>query len=162
LTLEAGYTDRGRTIGGLALPALAGRASVKLRSRRIEAEAAELRTGTQVLNGAGASGQRFIGDVASGNQLTFRGLRLDTVRRLSVRVASGGLGGEIEFRLDRPDGPVIASLKVEPTGGWDKWKELSTDIPATAGDHDLLIRFNHPEGRSGLMNLDWVHLGKGS
>ena len=114
-----------------------------------------------MLNGSKSSGDRFIGDVAAGNELVYRKLRLDGVRRVTVRIASGGAGGGIELRLDRADGPVLASFKVEPTGGWDQWTELAAECSPTQGDHDLVVRFTHPQGQGGLMNLDWVHLGKG-
>jgi hypothetical protein len=81
---------------------------------------------------------------------------LKDVGGFSVRVASGGVGGDIEFRQGTVDGALLATIHVDSTGGWDKWIELkSAPMPPTETRADIVVVFKNP-GKSGLMNLDWV------
>jgi hypothetical protein len=61
--------------------------------------------------------------------------------RFTANVASGDNGGSIELRLDRVDGPVIATLPVAQTGGWDVWKKMTTPVSGALGKHDLFLVF---------------------
>lgn len=150
--VEAVFTDAGQAP---ASP-LTARATATLRPRLIEAELHDGHHGTQALGGGTASGGRFIGDTHHGQHLRFASLDLARSSALTCRVASGGEGGRIEFRAAAPDGPLIASLEVPVTGGWESWRELSTPLAAgPSARTDVFAVFVNP-GRSGLMNLDWV------
>ena len=51
-------------------------------------------------------------------------------------------------------GELLAEIEVLPTGGWDKWTELTAPLkPASRGD--VFVVFVNP-GKGGLMNLDWI------
>ena len=51
-------------------------------------------------------------------------------------------GGNIEIRLESENGLLIGTLNVVPTGDWDSWKTITTDvaIPNT-GIFDLYFVF---------------------
>lgn len=69
--------------------------------------------------------------------------------------ASALRGGVIEVRLDSVEGPVVATLPVKGTGGWEEWQTFSTRLSQkVSGVHDLYLLFS---GRKGprLFNLDW-------
>ncbi|MBN2353878.1 MAG: carbohydrate-binding protein [Spirochaetales bacterium] len=70
-----------------------------------------------------------------------------------VRVSSGGAGGAISLRLNAPDGPVIGTVNVDPTGGWDNWVTASCPVRAAAGKRRLFLTFSG--GQYDLMDLDW-------
>ena len=72
--------------------------------------------------------------------------------KFTACVSSAGDGGTIELHTDSTTGPVIGSCKVNGTGGWQEWKEVSCDVNVS-GEHDLYLVF---KGGSGyLMNVDW-------
>ena len=152
LRIEAVFADAGN---GAAGP-LHGRAVATLRPRRIEAEACDERHGTQALGGASAGGGKFIGDTHHGQWLRFAAIRTGAVSGVTVRAASAGQGGRVEFRAGKPDGPLLAALDVPVTGGWETWQEIKAPFTRPeAATSDVFLVFRNP-GRGGLMNVDWV------
>jgi len=142
--LQASYTDRGR---GAAGP-LSGKATVKLRGRRLEAEFADEKKGPKVLG-------NFLGAIDHGHYARFDKLNLSDSKSVTFRVASAGQGGNIEVRADSASGELLAAVEVKPTGSWDKWIELNTPVKATTNRIDVFVVFASP-GKGGLMNLDWI------
>ena len=69
-------------------------------------------------------------------------------------MASGGVGGDIELRAGSATGELLATLKVENTGKWDAWKEVTAELKPPAGRTDVVAVFVNP-GKGGLMNVDW-------
>lgn len=148
--LEATYTDMGR---GLAA-GLSSQATVTLRSPRLQAEAADEKSGLKVLGA-------YLGAIADGHFARFKQINLRDSSSVTFRVASAGEGGKIELRAGSATGPLLAEVEVKPTGGWEKWVEVQSPLafPAEAGKRndrpDLYVMFVNP-GKSGLMNLDWL------
>ena len=140
--LEATYTDAGRPPAG----SLSGKASAKLRARRLEAEAGEI-------NGAKILGSS-IGAIDHAHYVRFASVNLAGVGSITARASSGNVGGKIEFRADSPTGELLGSVDVPNTGGWDKWIEPKTPLASQART-DVYAVFINP-GKGGLMNLDWV------
>jgi cytochrome c len=143
VTLETTYIDRGRGPAG----SLIGRSSLRLRHRRLEAERADEILGPKVQGGS-------LGSIDHGHSLRFAGLNLSDSTKVTVRVASAGTGGALELRSGSVTGELLATLDVKPTGGWDKWVELSAPLKP-AGIGDVVAVFVNP-GKGGLMNLDWI------
>ena len=143
--LEATYADAGRAPAG----SLSGKASVALRSRRLEAEAGEIQ-GAKILGSA-------VGAIDHGHSVKLAGINITDVGSITARASSGNVGGKIEFHVGSPTGELLGSLDVPNTGGWDKYIELKTDLPATAPRTrtDIYAVFTNP-GKGGLMNLDWL------
>ena len=81
-------------------------------------------------------------------------------------MASGGAGGIIELRYDAADGPLVAATpNIAPTGGWQTWRDVTIDLPATIpqGTHRLFVVFRHPTATGSLMNLNYFKFtGKGA
>lgn len=70
-------------------------------------------------------------------------------------MASGARGGQIEVRLDKKDGPVLAVLNVPGTGGWERWTEVKSPVQGTvSGVHDIYLVF---KGRKhcNIINIDY-------
>jgi cytochrome c len=152
--LEASYTDAGRA----EAPPLVGKASVQLRTRRIEAEGNETPSGCKILSGGGASGNKFLGSISHNHSAVFKNIPLRQVGGFTCRAASGGVGGKVELHLNAADGPLLGEFDVQPTGGWDKWVELKsplTPAPADPARADVYAVFVNPD-KGGIMNFDWL------
>ena len=143
--LDATYADAGRAPAG----SLSGKASVALRSRRLEAEAGEIQ-GAKNLGSA-------VGAIDHGHSVKLAGINLADVGTITARASSGNVGGKIEFRAGSPAGDLLGSVDVPNTGGWDKWIEPQCALPPSAPRTrtDIYAVFVNP-GKGGLMNLDWV------
>jgi hypothetical protein len=78
---------------------------------------------------------------------------------VTARVASGGPGGKIEIHLDSTSGPLIATVAVANTGGWQAWQTATAPVTGAAGKHDLFFVF---KGRNDqpLFNLDYWQFSK--
>ena len=143
--LEATYADAGRAPAG----SLSGKASVALRSRRLEAEAGEIQ-GAKILGS-------MVGAIDHGHSVKLAGINLADVGSITARASSGNVGGKIEFHAGSPTGELLGTVEVPNTGGWDKWIEPQCTLAPTAprSRTDVFAVFINP-GKGGLMNLDWV------
>ena len=74
--------------------------------------------------------------------------------RISLSAASALRGGTIELHADSIAGSLIATVRVDGTGGWEKWRTFSAETQPITGTHDLYFVF---KGRKGpqLFSLDW-------
>jgi len=78
-------------------------------------------------------------------------------KTLTVRAASDTSGGTIEARLDGMNGPVIASVPVTGTGGWQSFKQFQGPLTAeVTGKHIVYLLF---KGSDYLFNLDKFTFG---
>jgi cytochrome c len=143
--LEATYTDAGAAPAG----SLAGKANVALRTRRIEAETAEL-------NGPKHSG-KVVGSTNHGHTLKFTNLNLADSQSVTVFASAGGASkdSKVEVRLDAPNGPLLGTVNITHTGDWNKLAENKAALTASTGRHDVYLVLVNP-GKGGLMNIDWI------
>lgn len=58
---------------------------------------------------------------------------------LTVGVPAENSGGIVELRTDSIDGPILGTIPIESTGGWDKREKQSHQITLTSGVHDLFL-----------------------
>ncbi len=150
--LEATYTDLGRG----EIPKLSATSSITLRSRTIQAEAADEFRGTTPLDSGVAEGKRFMGAIEHDGYLRFASIRLDAVSHLSMRVASAGAGGTVEIRRGAVDGPLLGSTSVEVNGEWESFYEKRIALKPSEGRAEVFIVFKNTANRGGLMNIDSI------
>jgi len=150
IRLEATYTDLGRD----DIPKLIGMSAITLRNRKLQAEDADAFSGTKRLGSGKAEGKQFMGAIEHDGFLKFADLSLDSFRKITMRVASGGAGGVIEVHRDAVDGPLLGRTTVEVNGQWEEFYEKTVTIEAAEGRGDVFIVFKNPQHRSGLMNID--------
>ncbi len=141
--IEATYTDLGHAPAG----ELSSKTTVALQSRRIEAERG-------VLAGPKANGGT-VTMIDHGHSIQFGPFSLADSASVTFRAASGGAGGKIELHAGKPDGELLATVDVAPTGGWDKWTELTAPLKAPTTRGVVFAVFVNP-GKTALMNLDWI------
>lgn len=73
--------------------------------------------------------REFVQKVHAGDWMAYKYFKFSVgVRRFHVRAGSLGFGGTIELHLDDPDGPLVGTCQVTPTGGWQLWRDFSCDI----------------------------------
>lgn len=81
-------------------------------------------------------------------------------KSFSASLAAGVDGGILEVRLDSIAGPLISSVLLPRTGGWEKFKTFTTKLKQTVtGKHDIFFCFNGQNITAGreLFNFDyWV------
>ncbi len=95
------------------------------------------------------------GYIDAGDWARFRSVDFGTgaVSKVSVRTASGGSGGSVEFRLDSRTGTLISTVTLPVTGGWQTWKTVTGNVSKVTGQHDVYIVFKG--GSGGIANLNW-------
>jgi len=97
-----------------------------------------------------------VNDINNGDWIAVSGLDFgDTgAGTFTANVASGSSGGEIELRLDSPEGQVIGTLPVSSTGGWDNWEMMTTAVSGATGVHDLYMIFKG-QAEGDLFKVDY-------
>lgn len=149
--IEATFTD----LGNPPAATLTTTETITLFHHRLEAETATLFGPTLISQNDASNGQAVEG-IQSGGSVVFPDLDLDRMKKITVRAASDhATGGTIEFRSGAKDGPLLVSIKIENTGGNNKYQEFATDFRAPESGNSLHLVFTSPEdGR--LMLLDWI------
>jgi hypothetical protein len=103
----------------------------------------------------------YVTDISNGDFIKVRGVDFgdNAVSSFTASVASGSSGGSIEIHLDSVDGPMIGSLRVPSTGGWDNWKSKSTAVSGARGTHDFyFVCKGNATGQ--LFNFDYWKFNK--
>jgi len=151
VVLEASYTDAGRAPAG----PLTSNNRVRLRSRRLEAEQADVINGPKRHDNDQASGRAMLGNIDRTHTLTFSNLDLADTASVSCRIESGKTNAVIEFRNGSPQGDLLASIEIKPATSGNPWVELSSPLKPTDHRATVCVAFTSPSTNR-LINLDWV------
>ncbi|PZG18274.1 ThuA domain-containing protein [Nonomuraea aridisoli] len=167
--ISAQYEDE----GAAEAPSLIGSASLTLRPKFREAEhfttTGGASDGVQVADRADASAGKRLTEIEHGDWITFDPVHLKGIDSVTLGVASGGIGGDVELRADAPDGPLLGKATVPNTGGWGNVISPTIDLAdtdlAAGGTVRLYAVFTNPgwsADQPDLLALDWLHFnGKG-
>ena len=120
----------------------------------VEGEAFTSSAGVQVADHPPASGGRTLGYIESGDWAGYGSVDTSGARSFSARVSSGGAGGTIQVRSGSATGPVLGSVAVAPTGGWETFVTVSTTL--TGGTGPLVLTFSG--GSGALFDVDVLTL----
>lgn len=74
-------------------------------------------------------------------------------KTFTANVASANSGGNIEIHLDSPTGTLIGTLNVPSTGGWQAWQQVTINVSAATGVHNVYFVFTGGSGY--LFNFDY-------
>ncbi|MET7425430.1 family 20 glycosylhydrolase [Dactylosporangium sp. NPDC005555] len=127
-----------------------------------QAESFSSQSGTQTETTTDTGGGQNVGYVTPGDWLGYAGVDFGTPTAASVttRLASGAGGGTIQYRLDSTTGPVIASVPVTSTGGWQAWTSTTTNLSGAAtGVHTVYLTFTGTAGAD-FVNLNWFQFNR--
>ena len=123
-----------------------------------QAESYTAQSGTQTETTTDTGGGQDVGYITAGDWLAYANVDFGSTGAASVttRLASGAsITGTVQYRLDSTTGPVIASVPVRSTGGWQSWISSTVNLSGTAtGTHTLYITFT-TNGSGDLVNLNW-------
>jgi glucosylceramidase len=127
----------------------------------IEAESFDDQSGVSLQACSDGSGcGQSIGYTDDGDYLAWNRVHFgDGAESVSVRVASHSSGGTLELRIDAPNGPLVGSVQIGGTGGWDNWTTVTAPINGVSGIHSLYLVFrgDPPETAvSGIANLNSI------
>ncbi|KAF3918179.1 Beta-xylosidase [Dactylellina cionopaga] len=92
--------------------------------------------------------------IENGDYIKVKGVAFGSgAKSLSVRVASGTSGGNIEVHLGNTSGTLVGTCNVPGTGGSQTWTTVTCAISGATGTQDLFFRFTG--GSGSLFNFNW-------
>ena len=122
-----------------------------------QAESFSSQSGTQTETTTDTGGGQNVGFIAPGDSLAYSNVDFGTptAARVLTRIASGATAsGTIQYRLDSTTGPIIASVNVSNTGGWQSWTTATTTLSGSAtGVHTVFLTFTGSGGD--FTNINW-------
>ncbi|MGW6277717.1 ThuA domain-containing protein [Kribbella sp. NPDC055071] len=122
---------------------------------QVEGEAFTSQSGVQVAGHNGASGGATLGYIDNGDWAGYSQVNLTGKTGFSARISSGGAGGTIRIRSGSATGPVLGTVAVPVTGGWENFQTVSTTLTA-AGTGPLFLTFSG--GSGSLFDIDTFSL----
>ena len=129
--------------------------------QRIEAETIAWESG--VRTAASKTAGMYVTKITNGSYIKVNGVDFgdNLAASFSASVASNSAGGLVQLHLDRIDGPIVASLRVANTGGWESWQTKTAPVSNVVGTHDLYFLFKG-KGDEPLFNFDHWMFNKAS
>ena len=90
-----------------------------------------------------SEGGQDVGSIQNGDWLRYDHLNIASgATGIDLRAAADtGYGGKIELHADKPDGPLLGSCEVGPTGGWQQWRTFSVPLKADRDVQSLCLVF---------------------
>ncbi|MEL3949712.1 MULTISPECIES: PQQ-dependent sugar dehydrogenase [Streptomyces] len=147
---DAEYTDKGAN----GQPALTTHDQNVVQPKHRQGEHYGDSKGVSVVSHTPAHGGKTVGDIHNGDWISFKPYVLSNATKLTARVASAGSGGTLEVRAGSADGTLLGTAKVDPTGSWETYTDVSTGLSgAPAGTTTLFLVFKG-EGTGALYDVD--------
>jgi glucose/arabinose dehydrogenase len=151
---DAEYTD----LGANGQPPLTTKTQHVLQLRHRQAEHYSTQSGTGLYDKASAEGGRTVGDIQNGDWIAFQPYAIAGETRFAARVSSGGSGGTLSVRTGSQTGPVLGTVTVPATGGWENFTEVATTLSnVPSGSTTLYLTF--AGGTGTLFDLDAFTFG---
>ena len=91
--------------------------------------------------------------IANGDWAAYGGINLTGANAFVARVASAGLGGNIEIHLDSPGGTLAGVCPVAGTGGWQNFTDAFCALTNATGTHTVYLVFTG--GSGSLFNVEF-------
>ena len=121
--------------------------------RRVEAETIAEAQGVETEAAGGKPGNQALCDLDAEDHLRIRNVDFGSrsPRTFAASIArEKGADALIEVRLDRVDGPLVATLAIPEKA--DPWKTILADVGDARGVRDLFLVF---KGAPGALKIDW-------
>ncbi|MEU5527091.1 ThuA domain-containing protein [Micromonospora chersina] len=159
--VSASYTDKGAN----GQPALTTVDQQIIQAKRQEVEFATEESGTTVGTSADTGGGQQRGSLDPGDWIAINNtVNLKNMQSVTLRTSGGSAAtaGQprfgVQFRLDSPTGPLLATATVNATSGNNAFTSTTVPVTDPGGTHKLyLVLTTVPGGpASGFGNLNWV------
>ncbi|MFI6333950.1 carbohydrate-binding protein [Streptomyces sp. NPDC050535] len=121
-----------------------------------EGESYTSSSGVQAAAHAPASGGQTLGYIENGDWAGYASVPTAGASSFSAKVSSAGAGGTIQIRSGSQSGPVLGSVAVPVTGGWETFATVTTTLNGT-GSGPLFLTFTG--GGGNLFDIDTFTLG---
>ena len=126
-------------------------------SLKVEAENSVQMSGIQTENTTDIGGGQNVGYIDAGDWMSYNvTIPSSGIYTIEYRVASQNGGGQI--RLEQFGGsPVLGTIAVTSTSGWQNWTTLSHTVQLSAGSQSIAIA-----AASGGFNINWFNITSGT
>ncbi|HTF20737.1 MAG TPA: ThuA domain-containing protein [Chryseolinea sp.] len=142
--LTATYYDKAQG----AIPSLSASDAVVLRSNVLSANAV---SDLQVARKVNYQGQWGLENLLDGSFAVYRNLDMSGIKKATVTTyivnKSTNTGGDVEIRLDKPDGKLIGKMTSSKVG----IASVSTNLSSETGTHDLYLVFRSADAKEKSM-----------
>jgi beta-galactosidase len=152
-TIVVSASSNGLTAGSVSIASTGGaEAPIVSAYKQIEAENYDNQSGTQ--NESCTEGGQDVGYIENGDYTVYNNVDFGSgAEGFTARVASATSGGNIEIRLDSPNGTLVGTCPVAGNGDWQTFTDVKCSVGEVSGKHDLYLKFT---GESGyLFNINW-------
>lgn len=151
--LNANYEDDGAGLG----TSLRGSDVVILNLKRKQGQHSLDLTDFQLENtGDFLGGGQNVGFADQGDALKFGPMNFENIDFITLRFASANIPADIEVRTGSENGPLIATIGTEVTGGWQTYDYFTAPLDNPGGAHDIYVIFTSTSGDGGLGNINWI------
>ncbi|WP_079023684.1 carbohydrate-binding protein [Streptomyces odonnellii] len=124
----------------------------------VEGESYTSSAGVQAADHAAASGGKTLGYIENGDWAGYANVPTAGTKTFSAKVSSAGAGGTIQVRSGSATGPLLGSVAVPVTGGWETFTNVSTALTGTGSSGALFLSFTG--GAGSLFDIDTLTLTK--
>ncbi|MFD7940628.1 carbohydrate-binding protein, partial [Streptomyces sp. NPDC059755] len=123
----------------------------------VQAESYAAQSGVALEATADAGGGQNAAYLANGDWMRFDNVDLGAAGRLTVsaRVASAVGSGTVELRTASLTGPLLAVVQTSPTGGWQNWATLATDVSAHPTGSQTVFAVLRSTAPGDFVNINW-------
>ncbi|WP_432843612.1 ThuA domain-containing protein [Dactylosporangium sp. CA-092794] len=119
----------------------------------VQAESYSAASGVQPYTKAGANNGQTLGFVDPGDWARYDNVTVGGATTFRARVVSGGPGGQIQVRTGSTTGPILGTVTVPNTGGWETYADVSAPLTGVpAGSATVFLTFTGTG--TGLFDVD--------
>lgn len=118
-------------------------------TRKLEASRASRLKGSVYIEAAAVNGeyQEYLTKIKHDDWAEYRYLDFQGETRFFVEAGSFTYGGVVELHLDHPDGPLIGSVQIGSTDGWNCYETFSCRVKPVTGRRALYLKFKGDANR---------------
>lgn len=152
-TIVVTASSNGLSSGSVSIASTGGaEAPIVSAYKKIEAENYDNQSGIQTE--ACSEGGQDVGFIENGDYTVYNNVDFGSgAESFTARAASATSGGNIEIRLDSPNGTLIGTCPVAGTGDWQTYADVNCSVSEVSGKHDLYLKFTGDSGY--LFNINW-------
>lgn len=123
---------------------------------KIETENYSSMLGVSLETSSDSGGGKNIGSLQQGDWVAYNNINLTGMGSIDFRVASNRTG-TLRVRLGSPTGPIIGTLNITITGGWQTWITSNIAITPTVGTQNIYFTFERADSQA-IGNINYYEI----